>query len=63
MLVHVLWTGVYARGCHSRGSVPVQIFCTSSKWENAKDTSAFASPVLENWAKLILSLCFLSVAF
>lgn len=49
--MHVLWTGVYARGCHSRGSVPVQILCTSSKWENAKDTSAFPAPVLENWPK------------
>lgn len=63
VLVHVLWTGVYARRCHSRGSVPVQIFCISGKWGNAKDTSAFPSPVLENWPKLILSLCFLSGAF
>lgn len=30
-LVHVLWTGVYARRCHSRGSVPVQIFCISTR--------------------------------
>ena len=61
--MHVLWTGVYARRCHSGGSVPVQILCISSKWENAKDTSAFLSPVLEDWPKLTLSLCFLSVAF
>lgn len=58
MLVHVLRTSVYAGRCHSRRSIPVQIFCTSGKWKNAKDLFASPSHVLENWPKFVLSLHF-----
>lgn len=48
VLVHVLWTSIYACRCHSRRGIPVQIFCTSSKWKNTKTIFAFSSCVLEN---------------